>query len=130
MKAETNTARIRTLFLEDVDVVVNADEAFVLFNMQEHRLIVPTGIKRVGSAAQVDNDKVGATALIACELKTSMILPPMIIFRGVYGAKLMQQWQGFEDGNVPLFFNSHSVLFHAAYKLTLHFCCNSQGCVQ
>jgi hypothetical protein len=28
----------------------------------------------------------------------------MIIFTGVYGAKLMQQWQGFEDGNVTLLF--------------------------
>jgi hypothetical protein len=27
-----------------------------------------------------------------------MIIPPMIIFTGVYGAKLMQQWEDFEDG--------------------------------
>ena len=105
IKAESNAARIRAQFLEeDVDVVINADETFVLFHMQDNRMIVPTGIKRVGSAAQVDNDKIGATVLIACEFKTSMIIPPMIIFTGVYGAKLMQQWQGFEDGNVTLLF--------------------------
>ncbi len=46
MKAESNAARIRAQFLEeDVDVVINADETFVLFHMQDHRLIVPTGIK-------------------------------------------------------------------------------------
>ena len=99
VKAEDNALRIRNLFKdENVDVVINADETFVLFHMQDHKLIVPTGMKRVGTAAQVDNDKVGATVLIACEFKTSMIIPPMIIFTGVYGAKLMQQWEDFEDG--------------------------------
>jgi hypothetical protein len=99
VKAEENSLRIRTQFkAANVDVVVNADETFVLFHMQDHKLIVPTGIKRVGTAAQVDNDKVGATVLIACEFKTSTILPPMVIFTGVYGAKLMQQWETFEEG--------------------------------
>lgn len=103
-KAEDNALRIRTLFKEEkVDVVINADETFVLFHMQTDRLIVPTGIKRVGSAAQVDNDKMGATVLIAAEFRTSMILPPMIIFTGVYGAKLMQQWETFEEGKFFLF---------------------------
>jgi predicted ATP-dependent Lon-type protease len=96
VKAEDNALRIRNLFKdENVDVVINADETFVLFHMQDHKLIVPTGMKRVGTAAQVDNDKVGATVLIACEFKMSMIIPPMIIFTGVYGAKLMQQWEDF-----------------------------------
>jgi hypothetical protein len=100
-KAEENTLRIRNLFKkEDVDVVINADETFVLFHMQDGRLIVPTGMKRVGTAAQVDNDKMGATVLIGCEFRTSTILPPMIIFTGVYGAKLMRQWENFEDGKV------------------------------
>jgi len=99
VKAEENSLRIRTQFkAANVDVVVNADETFVLFHMQDHKLIVPTGIKRVGTAAQVDNDKVGATVYIACEFKTSTILPHMVIFTGVYGAKLMQQWETFEEG--------------------------------
>jgi hypothetical protein len=87
-KSEENTLRIRTLFKdENVDVVVNADENFVLFHMQDGHLIVPTGTKRVGSAAQVDNKKVGATVIIGCEFRTSSILPPLIFFTGVYGAK-------------------------------------------
>jgi len=61
--------------------------------MQDHKLIVPTGIKRVGTAAQVANEKVGVTVLISCEFKTSMV-----IFTGVHGAKLMHQWEAFEDG--------------------------------
>jgi hypothetical protein len=129
MKAETNAARIRELFrAEEVDVVVNADETFVLFHMQDHRMIVPTGVKRVGTAAQVDNDKVGATVLIACEYNTSMIRPPMIIFTGVYGAKLMQQWQGFEEGNIP--FLLLLCFVSCCLQLTIHFCRNSQGCFQ
>jgi hypothetical protein len=72
--------------------------------MQDHKLIVPTGMKRVGTAAQADNDKVGATVLIACEFKTSMIIPPMIIFTGVYGAKLIGQWEAFEGGKIFLLF--------------------------
>jgi len=103
-KAEENALRIRTLFKnEKVDVVINADETFVLFHMKDTRLIVPQGIKRVGTSTQVDNEKMGATVLISCEFRTSMILPPMVIFTGVYGAKLMQQWENFEDGEVLLF---------------------------
>jgi hypothetical protein len=90
--------------------VINADETFVLFHMLDGRLIVPTGIKRVGTAAQVDNEKMGATVLIACKFQTSTILPPMIIFTGVYGAKLMHQWEKFEDGNCLCFLSSHNCL--------------------
>ncbi len=111
MKAEGNALCIRNLFKgEKVDVVINADETFVLFLMQDNKLIVPTDLKRVGTAAQVDNDKGGALVLIACELKTLMIIPPMIIFSGVYGAKLMQQWEAFEDGKI-----SSSFCFHTLY---------------
>ncbi len=38
MKAENNAARIRVLFIEeDVDVVTNADEMFVLLHMQDNQ---------------------------------------------------------------------------------------------
>jgi hypothetical protein len=35
--------------------------------MQSDHVIIPKGIKRVGTAAQVDNEKMGATVLIAAE---------------------------------------------------------------
>ncbi len=60
----------------------------------------------MGSAAQVHNEKIGATVIIAEEYRTSMILPPMIIFTGVYGAKLMQQWESFDDAKI-VFNESH-----------------------
>jgi hypothetical protein len=53
---------------------------------------VPTDIKSVGN-----NKKVGATVIIDCEFRTSTTLPPLIIFTGVYGTKLMQQWESFEE---------------------------------
>jgi hypothetical protein len=99
-KAEQNSARIREKFrAEDVDVIMNADETFFLFHPFGDKLLAPTGIKRVGSAVQVDNEKWGATVMIACEYRTSSILPPMIIFTGVYCAKLMTQWAKYPKGN-------------------------------
>jgi hypothetical protein len=88
IKSEQNCARIRQRFLkEDVDVVVNADETFLLFHPFRENLIAPRGVKRVGAAMQVDNKKFGATVMIACEFRTSSILPPVIIFTGVHCAK-------------------------------------------
>ncbi len=102
-KAEENALRIRTLFkAENVEVVINADKTFVLFHTKENRLIVPQGVKRVGTSTQVNNEKMGATVLISCEFRTSMILPPMVIFTGVYGAKLMKEWEKFKDGELLL----------------------------
>lgn len=113
-KAEDNTARIRATFLkEDVDVVINADETFLLFHPFGQRLIAPTGVKRVGSVVQVDNEKWGATVMIACEFRTSCILPPMIIFTGVYGAKLMKHWADFDRAKV-IFNESHWMTSNAA----------------
>ncbi len=102
-KALENTARIRQKFKdENVDVVVNADETFLLFHPFGDKVIAPIGKKRVGTAAQVDNEKFGATVMIACEYKTSSILPPMIIFSGVYCAKLMNEWASYTKGSVAL----------------------------
>jgi len=98
---------------EDVDVVINADETFLLFHPFGQRLIAPTGVKRVGSVVQVDNEKWGATVMIACEYRTSCILPPMIIFTGVYGAKLMKHWADFDRAKV-IFNESHWMTSNAA----------------
>jgi hypothetical protein len=109
-KAEQNISRIREKFLsEKVDVVVNADETFLLFHPLGDWLVAPTGVKSVGTVVQADNEKFGATVLIACEYKTSSILPPMIIFTGVYGAKLMSQWAGFDKAKV---------IFNESYWMT------------
>jgi len=118
-KADENALRIWTLFkAENVEVVINADETFVLFHMKENRLIVPQGVKRVGPSTQVNNEKMGAAVHFSCEFQTSMILPPMIIFTGVYGAKLMQEWEKFEDCEFLL---SLCVLFLLLLLISLFF---------
>jgi hypothetical protein len=94
-----NSARIRKKFKDkDVDVVINVDETLLLFHLCGEKLIAPTEIKHVGSAVQKDNEKWGATVMIACEFQTSSILPPMVIFTGVYCAKLMTQWAKISKG--------------------------------
>jgi hypothetical protein len=60
---------------------------------------------------QADNEKWGATVMIACEYKTSSILPPMIIFTGVYGA--MSQWANCDRAKV-IFNESHWMTSNAA----------------
>ncbi len=55
-KAESNASRIREkLRDEKVDVIINADEMFLLFHPFGERLIAPTGVKRVGTVVQPDN---------------------------------------------------------------------------
>ena len=91
-KAMENVARTRnTLSKQKVDVVINADETFLLFHPFGQWLIAPTGIKCIRTAVQVDNEKWGVTVMISCEYWMSSILPPMIIFMGVYCVKWMKQ---------------------------------------
>ncbi len=77
---------------------MNANETFLLFHPFGENLIAPRVVKRVGTAMQVDNEKFGATVMIACEFRTSSILPPMIIFTGVHCAKLMTDWCSYPKG--------------------------------
>jgi hypothetical protein len=50
-KAEQNSARIHEKYRpEDVDVIMNADETFLLFYPFRDKLLATTGIKRVGLA--------------------------------------------------------------------------------
>ena len=59
-KAMENAARIRNNFSKHkVDTVINADETFLPFHPFGQRLIAPTGIKRVRTAVQVDNERWG-----------------------------------------------------------------------
>jgi len=119
-KAQENAARIRKTFCkEKVAVVVNADETFLLLQPFGQRLIASTGVKRVGTALQVDNKKWGATVMIACEYKTSSILPPMVIFTGVYCAKLMKHWADFDRAKV-ISNESHWMISNAAIIYIAH----------
>jgi len=119
-KAEENAARIQKTFSrENIDVVVNADETFLLFHPLGQRLIAPTEVKHVGTALQVDNEKWGATIMIACEYCSSSILPPMVIFSGVYWAKLTKHWVDFDCAKA-IFNESHWMTFSATIIYITH----------
>jgi len=124
VKAEANAFKIRNAFKDaKVDVVINADETFVRFHSLSNKLIAPTGTKRIGTAAQVDNEKCGATVMVACEYRTSMVLPPMIIFTGVYGATLMQKWSKYENCKVVFneshWMTSNTAILYICYLIKL-----------
>jgi hypothetical protein len=104
--AESGAKRIRTRFLkEDVNVVLAADELFVRFNETVKNLIVPIGVKRVGTKHKCD-EKIGCTVLPTMDLTHGMLMPPVIIFTGVFCAKLMEQWSKYQDSLV-LFNTKH-----------------------
>jgi hypothetical protein len=76
--------------------------------------------------AQVDNKKFGVTIMIACEYRTSTILPPMIIFTEVYCAKLMKQWVNFDKAKV-IFNESHwmtsnAVIIYISFLINIFNC--------
>lgn len=62
-------------------------------------VIGPTGEKRIGAAAQID-DKAGCTVLPTMDMTASRLLAPMIIFTGVFGATLMKKWQSYTESLV------------------------------
>jgi len=79
------------MFEVDVlDVVVAADEAFLRIHEVDHRVIAPVGEKRVGTSMKYD-DKAGCTVMVSMELLSSQLLPPFIIFKGVFCATLMKK---------------------------------------
>lgn len=105
-KAEEGAARVRETFLkENVDVVIAADETFIRFHEAYDKVIAPRGEKRIGSAAFAD-EKAGCTVLPTMEMNSSLLLSPLIIFTGVFGATLMKQWKNYRKGLV-LFTEKH-----------------------
>ena len=74
-----------------VSVVLSADETFIRFNESCNHCIAPKGIKRVGLCAK-ENDKAGVTLLPTLDMIASRLLPPLIIFKAKFGARLMKQW--------------------------------------
>ena len=98
--SELGSKRIREAFSRaNVDVVLAADETFIRFHEDRGFVIGPTGEKRIGAAAQID-DKAGCTVLPTMDMTASRLLAPMVIFTGVFGATLMKKWQSYSDSLV------------------------------
>ena len=91
--SEVSAARVQqTLKKEYVDVVLAADELFMRFHEASGSILAPTGEKQIGSTAKIDR-KSGCTVLPTMDMTASKLLPPLVIFTGVFGARLMKKWQ-------------------------------------
>jgi hypothetical protein len=98
--------RVRETFLrENVNVVIAADEMFIRFHEEGSSVLAPTGEKRIGKSVTCDK-KAGCTVLPTMDLLSSCLLPPMIIFNGVFGGRLMKQWSQHTESFV-LFTEKH-----------------------
>lgn len=104
--AEEGARRVRDKFKkEDVDVVLGADETFIRFHEAADKVIAPTGVKRVGTSIKTD-DKSGCTVLPTMDMLYGQLLPPLVIFSGVFCSRLMNKWQRYNNSFV-IFTPSH-----------------------
>ena len=98
--------QVRTLFLkEKVEVVLAGDETFLKFHEKDDNLLVPRGVKRVGTASKID-EKDGCTLMVTMDMASSQLTTPFIIFKGTFGARLMKEWSGYKTSTV-LFTENH-----------------------
>ena len=83
-----------------VDVVVCADQTFIKFRLADENLLVPTGLRRVGTTT-VENDKRKGVSLMLCSFVSkdlgrdnfsTGILPPFLVFNGKTGATLDKRY--------------------------------------
>ena len=84
-----------------VTVVVTADQTFVRFLLAQEKLLVPTGVKRVGSNVQKADERKGVTFMLAAYFWKAKgadtikrgLLPPFIVFNGKSGATLDKRYK-------------------------------------
>lgn len=106
-----STSKIRQQFRKvGVSVVLSADETFIRFNESSDHCIAPKGIKRVGFCAK-ENEKGGVTLLPTLDMTSSRLLPPLIIFKAKFGARLMKDWSSYTKSFV-VFTDSHWMTQH------------------
>jgi hypothetical protein len=99
--AKETTARIRERSVAlNVDNVFNMDETFIVYYPTSEKLLVPKGLKRVGTLVPVNNDKKGVTLVVTSSLLSSQLLPPFIIDSGGFGSTLMHQWKNYSKSTV------------------------------
>jgi hypothetical protein len=95
--------------LLEVDNILAMDETFILYHLSASKVLVPTGIKRVGSLIPVANEKKGVTLVVTASLLSSQLLPPFIVDSGGFGSTLMHQWKHYTKS---------TVLFNATHWMT------------
>ena len=88
--SETNAAKICNSFKEEnAEVTINADRTWVKFFMEEGQVVAPTGTKRVGGRIETEVKK-GFTLMVGCNLETSLMEDPFVVFDGTKLCKAKQ----------------------------------------
>ena len=93
--------------LQDHSVVIllTADQTFLKFLLAKEELLVPGGIKRVGTNVKGDDERKGVTLMIAAYIwrnktngviKAGLILP-FIVFNGKIGNTLNKRYQNWSQ---------------------------------
>jgi hypothetical protein len=73
-------------------MVMNADQTFINFYHESKYVLAPTGVKRVGGTVAAADKKLGITFMVTCDLNSSKVLPPFLVFTGVSGARVDKQY--------------------------------------
>ena len=80
--ALADSTKIKQVFKEaQVDIVINSDQTFIRFFPEMEFVLAPSGAKRVGGKINT-NEKSGFTVMVSCELNSSTMLDPFIVFDG------------------------------------------------
>ena len=57
------------------------------------------GVKQVGTASKVSEADV-RTLIVTMDMPSSQLVPPLIIYEGQFGGKLMKNWENYSRANV------------------------------
>ena len=88
--SEAITAKICERFNEEnIEVIINADQTSVKFFMEEGQVVAPTETKRVGGRVKAKVKK-GFTLMVGCNLETSLMEDPFVVFDGTKLCKAKQ----------------------------------------
>jgi len=90
--------------------VISSDETFIRFHESCDNCVAPVGVKRVGYSSK-ENNKAGVTLLPTMDMTASRLLPPLIIFKAKFGARLMEKWSTYTKSFV-LFTETHRMTKH------------------
>ena len=105
--AQIEAERIcETMRAAEVDVLINADETFVLFYPEDGHVIAPEGAKRVGSTNET-NAKQGLTGTLGMEVFSSTVLPLFTVLDGATDGRLSKQWEKYAGPAKVCFQKNH-----------------------
>ena len=100
LSREFSEACLDYLMKNEVDIIVTADQTFLKFLLAQEELLVPSGVKRVGTNVKGPDHRKGVTLMLAAyawrkhggKIVTGL-LPPFIVFNGMTGKTLDKKYK-------------------------------------